>query len=166
MALNTFWAVAFIAMGIGFASAHPGDLWMQLVGGALAAGFAFVFALCLAEIVRPRIGLHLDVEGVHSRQALGGNAFDLPWSQLAGVRVVTLSRQSILAFDAVDADWGLVDVKPTVRAMRLANRALVGSWMSVPAQPFGIEPEALIAEIDRYRRALTPGAPVVYPRPV
>ncbi|GEM_PF-579994 len=69
----------------------------------------------------------------------------------------------MVIFDPVDEGWGLVDAKPAIRAMREVNRALVGSWMFLPTQPFGIEPEALIAEVDRYRRSLTPGAPVEYP---
>lgn len=163
MALYALGALAFIAVAIGMLRNPEAELIVRVASYLIIAGFGLSAFVSVKEMVRPRIGLRLDEAGIHSSQALGGNAFDLPWSELAAVRVVTIRREPMVVFEAHDPEWGMDQVSPAVRAMRKANAALVGSWMSVPPRMFGATAEGMVGDVDRYYRSVI-GAPVEYPR--
>lgn len=127
--------------------------------------FGLCFVLSLRETVSPRMGLRLDAEGIHSRQAMAANSFDLPWSQLTGVRVMKMNSQPMVVFDSFDPEWGMAEATPGARRMRAANSALVGSWMVVAPSVFGADAGQIVDEVDRYYRHYVPTAPVEYPRP-
>jgi hypothetical protein len=165
MAMYALVALMFVALG----------LWMAFDGGAspmahfwgwLGVAFGgFCFVMSVRETVSPRIGLRLDSEGIHSRQALAANTFDLPWSELAAVRVANMNGQPMVVFEAHTPDWGADGARPGVRRMRAANDALVGSWMVIAPRVFGATAEGIVADVDRYRRYYIPDMPVEYPRP-
>lgn len=165
MALAMLGSLLFVILGA--AMILDANLWpvMKFLGWAAIAFFGLCFVLALRETVSPRVGLRLDAEGIHSRQVLMGNGFDLPWSELAGVRVVSMNGQAMVVFDAATPGWGMSGASPTVARLRNANAAMLDSWIVVAPSVFGARVDTVVDEIDRYYRHYTPDAPVVYPRP-
>lgn len=165
MALYALGALVFVALGYWMAHDPNGGGFVHGWGWFTAAFGALGVAIGLKQIAKPTLGLRLDAEGIHSFQALKGNAFDLPWSELAGVRMVAINRHPLVVFDALDPNWGLEGVGGAVRTMRKANAALVGSWMTIAPRTFGVKSERVVEDVDRFRRHYRPDLTVEYPRP-
>lgn len=156
-------AAAFVLIGVWIMFGDKADLWAKLLGAVCVAFFGFGVALFLRELVRPRIKVRIDDQGVHVRQAIRGNDFDLSWSELAGICARTLSGQKVVVLDPEERRMGLEGASPMVRQMREANISLVGSWMVISPRTFGTDDGTLVAEITRHHAAYVASLPAGTP---
>lgn len=133
-------------------------LFLTAVGGVGVLGFAWWTA-------RPPVGLRLSAKGIKMGSPVGGSFQDLPWTQVRAVRVAPYNGKPVVAIDPVDPEWGMEGLKEHPLRIRNDQRAALGSWMFLHPGAFGMTPEALASEIERFHERFRSGAPPTYPRP-
>ena len=142
--------VGFGGAGLWLALATGGGLGERIEGGLLVAIAAFLLWAWISPPLGTRARLRLDADGVHAGSAFAAYRFDLPWSEVKGARVEYDEGQRLVVLDVADSEAGLAVDDEVARTTRRKWLAAVGSPYAIPAHLYGLAPEALEAEIERW----------------
>jgi hypothetical protein len=120
--------------------------WGAIVffGGCSLVGFMQVLDSC------PR--LVIDDEGVFDRTLRSGK---IPWTDIMGARLQTISSQPFICLDLRDEERYLAAISPTRRALVAANRALGFSAFSLNLSQVDADPQEVFELVSRRIRGDT-----------
>jgi len=145
--LIAFGSMLFVALG--WLLIQGSDPITVTVG---ASGIAF-FGLCLVfalwRLVLRKPALVLDAKGITDTASAVSSGF-IPWSDITGMRIVTVRNQKMLGIDVADTDAVIAQYPAFRQWLMRMNVRMVGTPIVIPRAALGISLEKLVPLIETH----------------